>query len=219
MGFSMATNSTAHLRRARARRGAGDQLRVDVVAAANSLWAATGEVDKVSVRAVADAVGVTTPSIYLHFGSKDTLLEAVAVEVLAALDSAMATALADHDDPVEALCGCAMAYVEFALEHPSQYRFAMMVRTRPSETLDRIVGGSALKHFEAGVVACIHAGAFPCQDPRPAALGIWSAVHGIAALIIAKALPPWAESKIVANHALRSAVLGYTVTEGGRRDR
>ena len=215
----MATSRTAQPRRARARRGSGDQLRIDVVAAAKSVWAAAGEQEKVSVRAVAEAVGVTTPSIYLHFGSKDTLLEAVAVEVLAALDSAMATALADHDDPLDALCGCAMTYVEFALEHPAQYRFATMVRTRPSETLDRIVAGSALNRLETGVVACIDAGAFPRQDPRPAALGIWSAAHGIAALIIANALPPGAESKIVANHALRSAVHGYTVNEGGRRDR
>lgn len=212
----MATNSTAHLRRTRARRGTGDQLRVDVVAAANRLWAATGEVEKVSVRAVADAVGVTTPSIYLHFDSKDTLLEAVAAEVLAPLDSAMATALADHDDPLDALCGCAMTYFEFALEHPAQYRFATMERTRPSETLDRIVAGSALKHFETGVVACIDAGVLPRRDPRPAALGIWSTAHGTAALIIAKALPSWGgESRIIANQALRSAVLGYTVSEVG----
>ena len=218
MDLPMATSPTAHVRRSRARRGAGDQLRHDVVAAANRLWATTGEVDKVSVRAVADAVGVTTPSIYLHFGSKDTLLEAVAAEVLAALDGAMATALANRDDPVDALCGCAMTYVEFALEHPSQYRFAMMERPRPSPTLDRIVARSALKHLETGVRACIDADVVPSQDPHAAALGIWATAHGIAALIIAKALPPWADRRIVANHALRSAVLGYTVSDGSRGD-
>ena len=86
-----------------------------------------------------------------------------------------------------------------------------MFQKIPAQALSDTVARQLLENIDAG--------AFPCQDPRPAALGIWSAAHGIAALIIANALPPWAESKIVANQALRSAVLGFTVTEGCRRDR
>ena len=61
-----------------------------------------GDADAVSIRAVADAVGVTPPSIYLHFADKDELIEAVVADVFAELDAAMLAAAESARTPARA---------------------------------------------------------------------------------------------------------------------
>ena len=77
---------------AAAARGRGEDLRGEIVAATKELLAEAADSDAVSIRAVAEAVGVTPPSIYLHFADKNQLLEAVVVDVFAELDTAMMAA-------------------------------------------------------------------------------------------------------------------------------
>ena len=74
------TSTAVKKPRRRASRGAGEQLRGEIVTAAKQLLADSASADAVSIRAVADAVGVTPPSIYLHFADKDALLAAVVVD-------------------------------------------------------------------------------------------------------------------------------------------
>jgi AcrR family transcriptional regulator len=65
------------LKRRRAARGSGEQLREEILNAATDLLLETGHAKDVSIRSVAQRVGVTPPSIYLHFADKDALLDAV----------------------------------------------------------------------------------------------------------------------------------------------
>jgi AcrR family transcriptional regulator len=60
--------------RPRARRGEGDKLRDHLLTATERLMIESGGADTVSIRAIADAVGVTPPSIYLHFPDKEALI-------------------------------------------------------------------------------------------------------------------------------------------------
>ena len=89
----MSVSPSSSSRRHRARRGQGEALRGEILAAARELLAETGNQEAVSVRAVAERVGITTPSIYLHFKDKDDLLDAVCAEVFGALAVAMEEAL------------------------------------------------------------------------------------------------------------------------------
>ena len=50
-------------RRSRARRGEGARLREDILAAAEELLLSSGDAGSLSIRAIANAVGVTPPSI------------------------------------------------------------------------------------------------------------------------------------------------------------
>src|SRR5581483_12470957 len=68
---------TAVAHRKRAARGQGQLLREEIIAAAERLLIERGSEDAVSIRAIADAVGVTPPSIYMHFADKDELFMAV----------------------------------------------------------------------------------------------------------------------------------------------
>jgi len=115
-------------RRLRARRGEGGQLRDDLVAATERLLATTGDEDAVSIRAIADAVGVSPPAIYLHFPDKDALIFEVCAARFAELDRAVEEAVAGVDDPVESLIELGRAYVRFGVEHPEQYRVLFLRR-------------------------------------------------------------------------------------------
>jgi AcrR family transcriptional regulator len=201
------TASTA-ARRPRSQRGSGDQLRAEIVAAAKELLAAAASVDDVSIRAVADAVGVTPPSIYLHFADKNDLVAAVVADVFTELDAAMLDGAASAAGPMEKLRDHGMAYVRFAVEHPEHYRIAVMDPC-PRSDVDDVLASSAFVHFNATVVECMEAGIFANGDPLPITLDLWAAAHGIASLLITKPFVPWGDVDVAAERVLCAAALGH----------
>ncbi len=103
-------------RRARSRKGEGRRLREEILDATEALLLETGAAEQVSIRAVADAVGVTPPSIYRHFPDKDTLIYEVWDRRCGTLDDAFergrwpasttrSTALMGHRPGVRATSG------------------------------------------------------------------------------------------------------------------
>ena len=137
--------SEAPVRR-RAARGRGAELRGEVLAAAMELLSETGDESAVSVRAVAQRVGVSVPSIYLHFADKQALLDAVCGEVFEALHQRMRAAAEGAIDPFEALRAQGNAYVRFARENPEHYRLVMLQpHDPPAEAVDPVVADGRLR--------------------------------------------------------------------------
>ena len=181
-------------RRTRARRGEGQKLKQQILEAAEQLLLETGDEEAVSIRAVADKVGVTPPSIYMHFADKNELIFQVCEKLFRELDELFETAAAGSDDPLESLMLRGKAYVKFGLEHPEHYRIMFM--NRPGSTPDRYKGGvemgdGAFVHLVEAVARCIESGALPAQDPLTAAIALWSSAHGITSLLVAKPQFPW----------------------------
>ncbi|HEY0889727.1 MAG TPA: TetR/AcrR family transcriptional regulator [Nocardioides sp.] len=201
------------LRRTRSPRGSGEQLREEIVAAAKRLMAAAPTAESVSIRAVADAVGVTPPSIYRHFEDKQQLVTAVVVDVFADLDRAMVAAGAGFDTPLERLHAFGRAYVRFALDHPDHYRLATMDAC-PRPAVDDMLAEGAWVHFHSVVAECVAAGLFPGHDPLAATLDLWAAAHGIASLMIVKPDLPWGEPDEAIDRVLVAAAYGHTVAPG-----
>ena len=202
------TTAAVPARRRRSQRGSGEQLRAEIVAAAKQLLASASSVDDVSIRAVADAVGVTPPSIYLHFSDKTELVAAVVADVFAELDAAMLEAGARAEGPMGRLRAYGMAYVRFAVSHPEHYRIAAMDPC-PTPDVDEVLASGAFVHFNATVVECIEAGIFADGDPLPITLDLWAAAHGIASLQIAKPFLPWGDFDAAAERMLCAAALGH----------
>jgi AcrR family transcriptional regulator len=141
----------------------------------------------VSVRAIADAVGVTPPSIYLHFDDKDALIYAVCEMQFAKLDRVIDEAVAGVDDPVECLRRRGRAYIRFGVDHPEHYRILLMGKadfTREDFESGNVPGITSFLALVANVQACIDTGAFGPRDPMLVACGLWSTVHGITSLRI-----------------------------------
>ena len=184
--------------RARARRGDGDLLREEIVVAAERLLVETGNEDAVSIRAIADAVGVSPPSIYLHFPDKETLVFVVCERQFANLDAFLEAEAALATGPVDELARRGAAYVRFGLEHPEAYRIMFMGRsTGVDRQVDAVekAGTTAFDHHVAAVQRAIDAGALrPDVDASQAAIFLWTGVHGITSLLISLAAFPWGDT-------------------------
>ena len=200
-------------KRRRASRGSGEQLRAEIVTAARKLLAETRNADDVSIRAIADAVGVTPPSIYLHFADKDALIGAVVFDVFAELDSAMLEAAEGIGEPLERLRAFGLAYIRFAVGHPEHYRLAAMDPCAKPPAVDEVLATSAFDHFNAAVRDCMDAGVFAEGEVLPITLDLWAAAHGIASLIIAKPYLPWGDLDAVADRVLCAAALGHAAAD------
>jgi AcrR family transcriptional regulator len=199
-------------KRRRAARGSGDQLRADIITATKKLLMEAGSSQDVSIRAVADAVGVTSPSIYLHFADKNDLLGAVVADTFRELDDAMLAEAATAATPLGRLRACGLAYVRFAVTHPEHYRLAAMDPCpKPNVEVDEVLRSSAFEHFQGTVIECIEAGLFVADDPLPITFALWTAAHGVASLLIAKPYLPWGNLDEFADRVLCAAAAGHAV--------
>jgi AcrR family transcriptional regulator len=168
----------------------------------------------VSVRAIADAVGVTPPSIYLHFADRNELIFAVCEVQFGHLDEAMQKAAAGIDDPWERVARRGRAYIDFGLNNPEQYRIIMT--SRPGDTPERFVDErlsqtSAFSHVVDDVQEAIEAGRIRYPDPFLVSTGLWMLVHGITSLLIAKPDFPWPPTEQLVDHALGVYAAGLGV--------
>jgi AcrR family transcriptional regulator len=207
----------ARARRPRAPRGSGERLQGEILAAATRLLGATGDEDAVSIRAVADAVGVTPPAIYLHFADKDALIYAVCAQVFDMLDAVLEAADATTDDPVEALRGRGRAYVRFGLEHPEHYRVLFMSkRSRSAKHADALAPGMvAFQHLVDAVQRAMDAGGIAPGHANLVATGIWTTLHGVTSLLISMPDFPWPDVGVLVDHVCTTVLRGLDAPATG----
>ena len=196
----MTDTATAAGRRARSRKGEGRRLRDEILDATEQLLLDAGSSEAVSIRAVAEAVGVTAPSIYRHFADKATLIYEVCDRRCASLDTVMAEALEGVDDPVEGLRVIGGVYIRFGRANPEPYRLVFMNHYEDTpvrfmyERLHELASfGRALDWVEAA----IEAGRFRPEhrDTTRVAFMLWAQLHGLTSLLISKPTFPWPEDR------------------------
>jgi AcrR family transcriptional regulator len=197
--------------RERAKRGEGERLRHEIVEAGKRLLFETGDEEAVTIRAVAQAVGVSPPSIYLHFADKQALLLAVCEDTFSALDDFIEKAAAGVDDLSAELRARGKAYVTFGLENPEQYRILFMTRPVGLEADAAIPATAAFDHHLDAVRRAAGAGLFmDGTDPELAALTVWAGVHGITSLLIAKPTFTWPDLDVLIDNVLSTLVRGLS---------
>jgi AcrR family transcriptional regulator len=198
--------------RRRSPRGQGELLRAAILRAAGELLTETGREEDVSIRAVAERVGVTSPSIYLHFADKDALLDAVCLDAFIDFHEAMQRAATSSSDPVDAIAAQGRAYLEFALSRPEHYR--LMFMRRPDHDLEmpteaEVAAVAGLSSVIDSVRLAQEQGAIdPADDPVRVALTLWAGVHGLAALLIAKPHFPWGDADDLIERVLQMSCHG-----------
>jgi AcrR family transcriptional regulator len=177
-------------RRSRSRRGQGEQLRDEILAAAERILIDTNDQSALSIRAIAAAVGVTPPSIYLHFADRNDLVFAVCERHTAHLNQAMADAVQGVVDPWERVRRRGYAYLQWGLNNPEHYRIFMMSRPdqTPERLLDeRLADTADLVPTAEDVFAAVTAGELTVAgDPIETVKVLWMMVHGMVSFLISK---------------------------------
>jgi AcrR family transcriptional regulator len=164
-----------------------------------------------SIRAIADAVGVSPPSIYLHFSDRNELVFAVCERHFEALHACFLEAIEGVVDPVARIRCMGEAYIRFGLENPEPYRIMFMARpdTVPEYfTAEKLEAASGFGLVIAAVQAAIDAGRFGLDDAVLGATVLWACVHGVTSLLIAKPGFPWPERKALIGAALDACERG-----------
>ena len=189
-------------RRVRARRGEGERLREEILHSAEGLLLETGDESCLSIRAIADAVGVSPPSIYRHFADRNELIYAVCDRQWCHLTDAMDQSVEGIDDPWSRIAARGRAYIDFALANPEQYRVLMMARSAnlPKQHVNELPPG--YEHLLDDVAAALQAGQIRPTDPLLVATGLWMMVHGITSLMISKPDFPWPPRDQLIDHIL-----------------
>jgi AcrR family transcriptional regulator len=187
-----ATSATEDVpvRRSRSRRGQGEQLRDEILAAAERILLSTNDQTALSIRAIATAVGVTPPSIYLHFADRNDLVFAVCERQWDTLLQAMADAAEGVEDPWERIRRRGYAYVQWGLNNPEHYRILLTGRPdhTPERLLDeRLADTAGLVPTAEDIFAAVARGQVAVEgDPRETVKLLWMLVHGMVSLLISK---------------------------------
>jgi AcrR family transcriptional regulator len=165
-------------------------LRDEILAAAERILIETNDQSALSIRAIASAVGVTPPSIYLHFADRNDLVFAVCERHAEQLERAMAHAAAEVEDPWERIRRRGYAYLSWGLGNPEHYRVLLM--SRPDHTPDRLLDERLAD--TAGLVPAAEDVAAALADGQLVAVGdpvetteiLWMMIHGMVSLLISK---------------------------------
>ena len=167
----------------------------------------------VVVREASRRVGVSHNAAYRHFPDREALLAAVRDRCSDALAAAMQVRL-DAAGPPDGTPERALArleatgrgYVDFALGEPGLFRTAFAADGTPDS------GSGPYGLLNAQLDGLVEAGALPPERRPSAELTAWSAVHGLAALLVdgpLRSLPEPARA-VALDHLLATVSRGLT---------
>ena len=107
--------------------------RATILSCALQLFAARGY-DAVGVQEIADAAGITKPTLYHYFGSKRGLLDELLSTHFGQLHQNVRAAADYHGDLPLTLNRLAAVYFGYAQEHPLYYRFQLSLWFAPPDS-------------------------------------------------------------------------------------
>lgn len=187
-------------------------LRQEILDAASELFVRRGY-ESVSMRRIADKIEYSPTTIYIYFKDKAELLQQVCKETFARLVQKLTKIMEQPGEPDERLKRGLIAYIEFGLENPHQYRTTFMMPV--PEGLDEkklrqenSPGMEAYGFLIQGVTECIKAGKMRATNVELAAQTLWAGIHGVTSLLITHQAFPWAERQKVIHSTVDTLVAG-----------
>jgi len=145
---------------------------------------------ELTVRAVAQRLGVSHAAIYHHFEDRADLLAAVAERGFDQLAAVMERATAENENALLGFREQGLSYIRFAVQHPNL--FGLMFRSEAGLRSEHPnLAGAAdrlLERIRRAVVACQTEGILMPGTPDEHTLFCWSGVHGLASLIVEQQL-------------------------------
>ncbi|MEZ0229203.1 MAG: TetR/AcrR family transcriptional regulator [Planctomycetota bacterium] len=174
------------------------EVRRKILDAARELFAKHGY-DAVTMRKIAEKIEYSPTAIYLHFKDIEELIQELCENDFYTFSLRFAQANT-IEDPEARLRAAAQAYVDFALEHPNQYRLmfmtphpcdpgekAMKRRGNPREDAYAYLRELIQQSMDLGMVRK------DVKDAELVAQTVWAALHGVISLEITMNMneDPW----------------------------
>jgi AcrR family transcriptional regulator len=188
----------------RGRRLKGADRRDEILNAASALYITFGP-SKTTTRQIAEAVGISQPSLYAHFPTKEALSHALAARAFSFLEARMNRVERLSLSPHERLSALITGYIAFALEESAAYKIAFMLDLAlDPEQIKTLQQDTGLRSFHifAQKIGELQSEKFVRAGPTDVvAQSIWAAMHGLCALLLARPQFPWATlDKLIAFH-------------------
>jgi len=160
-----------------------EMMRDDILAAARQIMQAGGY-PALSMRALAEAVGVRAPTLYDYFASKEDVLNAVFMQGVELLASRFQGQLETTRPGVERLVRIGIVYRQFGIENPDLYQllFAKLDQSFIPGEEQRMASKGLFEALRNHVVDALEIGELHPNDADFVALSIWSAAHGYVTL-------------------------------------
>ncbi len=128
---------------------------------------------KVSMRGIAKVLGCSHGAIYYHFTNKAELFNGVVEEDFAKLNQLIEDVVASQEADEEKLTQIFLSFIEFGLNHQSQYEIMFMTRNSEVDSLNKPAAYKSYQKFAQSVQSL-------CKK-KLAIRDIWSAfiaLHG-----------------------------------------
>jgi AcrR family transcriptional regulator len=165
---------------AASRRGAGSEQAI--MDAARHILAHRGP-DALSMRAVADRVGMSATAIYRYFESKDVLVARVVQRGFERFGEYLREAAERHPrGSLERLAALGEAYIRFALENQEYFKLLFSLQHPDPHSLDDLPESGGHGLLRRAVVEAMDSGAMRRADPDLVAMYLWSVAHGLLTL-------------------------------------
>jgi AcrR family transcriptional regulator len=149
-------------------------------------------VQAVTTRKIAQAVGISQPSLYAHFRSRDEIATELSERAFAQLSDRMMIAAKVQGAPYDRLYRMGQEYVAFGLEHSAAYRVAFMLERASIGIGDQAaIHKTGMNGFE--ILHNLFKEVRGRDDEETAALAqsTWASMHGLVALLLARSEFPW----------------------------
>ncbi len=138
---------------------------------------------RLTLRAAAEAAGVSVAAPYRHFADREALLAEVLTEGFGELAERTEAARQSAGGPLQALEATGLAYVRFAGDRPRLYRLMFGPECDKSRFPALMQAGQeALAVLRHAVADCQAAGLVRGSHPAGVALAGWALSHGLASL-------------------------------------
>ena len=180
-------------------------------------------IDALSMQRVADRADYTAGALYRYFSSKDALLAAVVVRVIARLKARVAAASADSPGPLQTIVAQADAYRRFAAEEPHGYalvahlvgdpRVLLQDENDARAVMEAVV--DALPPLAVALQSATDAGALAPGDVRERALLLFTGLQGALQLRKQQRMAP---GLIDTDHMARAMVRSLLAGWGAHAD-
>lgn len=146
---------------------------------------AEGGLDALSMRVVADRVGVTATALYHYFEGKQDLLNRVVESGFRRIGGYLEAAASAHPEgSIERILALGEAYIKFALENESYFRVLFSINAGDPKNIEDLPGGGGYHLVKSSVVAAMEAGNIRRHDPGLIAIYLWAQAHGLVTLAL-----------------------------------